>query len=301
MRSYLFILLFVSSLQGFACDMCGCSNGGSFFGILPQSHLRFVGLRYRQVSFDSHLTSQLLRTQETFQTAELWGRFYPFKKTQFMFFVPFSVNSQTMVQSGDKASIKGVGDITLLGHYNILNTFWDSTAHAITHSIMLGGGLKLPTGKYQFDAQSVAEVANANFQLGTGSVDFMANVIHTIRYKDWGLNTNLTYKMNTSNKNQYRFGNRFTATSSVFRTITIGELTLLPNAGLYYEHSAQNQQNNQPNSLTGGDLLAVSTGIEGYFKQFSVGINGQMPVAQNLVSKEIKQNTQVAFHVTVMF
>lgn len=281
--------------------MCGCGNGGTFFGMLPQSHLRFVGLRYKQVSFDSHLTSKLLRTQESFQTAELWGRLYPFKKTQVLFFVPFAMNTQTMLSSGDKASLQGLGDVTLMAHYNLFNTFWDSTAHAITQSLMIGGGAKLPTGRYKYDEQSVSEVANANFQLGTGSVDFIANVIYTLRYKDWGLTTNMAYKMNTDNSNQYRFGNRFTTNASVFRTIPIANVTLMPNAGLYYEHSQQNQVNGLANNLTGGDLLAGSVGVESYFKHVSLGINSQLPLAQQLVSGQIKQYHQLTIHLSILF
>lgn len=36
-----------------ACDVCGCSIGGNYFGILPQFHRHFVGIRYSEQSFRS--------------------------------------------------------------------------------------------------------------------------------------------------------------------------------------------------------------------------------------------------------
>lgn len=84
------MLIFIDASQLQACDLCGCANGGSFFGILPQSHRQFVGLRYRYSSYESHLNSVNLRTKEVFQSTELWGRFYPLKRMQVIAFLPFN-------------------------------------------------------------------------------------------------------------------------------------------------------------------------------------------------------------------
>ena len=66
----LFLFLAVHPSFIFACDVCGCGNGGAFFGLLPQSHLRFAGIRYKQKSFSSHLNSPFFMAEESFKKAE---------------------------------------------------------------------------------------------------------------------------------------------------------------------------------------------------------------------------------------
>lgn len=294
-----FIALIISSLSASACDMCGCANSGSFFGVLPQSHMRFVGVRYRIKDFDSHLNSAMLKTKEHYQTTELWGRFYPFKKTQLLVFLPYNSNKQTTL-SGRTARIEGLGDASMIMHYNVRNTFWDSTEHHINQNLLIGGGIKLPTGKYKYE-DTGEEGANPNFQLGTGSVDFILNAIYTLRYHDWGLNLDASHKINTTNANGYRFANRTNGSLTAFYTAKFGSFTMMPNIGTMTEYSNKDTRNGIENSFTGGWIMTANAGIELYYKRFSSGITFQKPVVQNLVSKESKINQQAAVHFTVMF
>jgi hypothetical protein len=299
MKKILSILLIISTLPTFACDMCGCANSGSFFGILPQSHMRFVGIRYRVRNFDSHLNSLLLKTKENYQTAEIWGRFYPFKKTQLLVFLPYNSNKQSTL-SGKTAQIEGLGDASLMMHYNLRNTFWDSTSHRINQNLLLGGGIKLPTGKYQY-TDNGEEGANPNFQLGTGSVDFILNAIYTLRYQSWGLNLDISHKINTENANQYRFANRTNGSLSIFYTKKIKNITLMPNSGTMAEYSNKDTKAGIKNSFTGGWLMMANVGFEMYYKKISTGINYQLPIIQRLVNNELKINQQASVHLTLMF
>ncbi|MDX1912152.1 MAG: hypothetical protein SFV22_11725 [Saprospiraceae bacterium] len=68
-----------------ACDVCGCSIGGNYFGILPQFHRNFAGFRWAQQSFRSaHLPADARHgrfdSEEHFQTADLLA---PFAGAQF--------------------------------------------------------------------------------------------------------------------------------------------------------------------------------------------------------------------------
>ncbi|MFC0181773.1 hypothetical protein [Pseudarcicella hirudinis] len=301
MKKFILFMLLLCNLDTFACDLCGCANGGSFFGILPQSHRGFMGIRYRYSSFDSHLNSQLLQTREVFQSTELWGRFYPFKKTQVLAFLPYNFNAQTLVKANQTTKIQGLGDASLIMHYNVFNTFWDSTAHKIDQNLLIGGGIKLPTGRYLYDPASTAEVDNPNFQLGTGSTDFILNAIYTIRYRNWGLNTDLTYKINTENSNNYRFGNRVTTSASAFYTYKTGGITLMPNSGMYFEHSDSDQSAGVVNNRTGGYVGMATLGMESFFDKFSIGINHQQPVFQELSKGELQANARTTIHLTYLF
>jgi hypothetical protein len=285
-----------------ACDLCGCANGGSYFGVLPQGSRQFVGIRYRTSSFDSHLKSSVLRTQESFQNTELWGRFYPLKRVQVMAFVPYFFNRQTEKMTGRTFHLNGLGDISVLANYNLFNTFWDSThTSRINHSLLVGGGIKLPTGRFRYDVADPTDVANPNFQLGTGSTDFLLTALYSVRLNDWGWNTDATYKLNTTNSNGYKFGNRLTVNSLVFWTKEIGRATLMPNAGLYAEAAAQDLHNRSPNARTGGYLSMANAGMEVFFGKFTVGGTYQHPLLQNLSNHEIRANARATVHLTVMF
>ncbi|MDF7817722.1 hypothetical protein P1X15_08945 [Runella sp. MFBS21] len=297
---YTFLLSLLGILPSHACDVCGCGNGGSFFGILPQSHMRFAGVRYRIKNYESHLNSTFFRARENFQTAELWARFYPFKRTQLMVFVPYSLNTQTLYRTETPQRINGLGDVSALFHYNIVNTFWDSTSHKVDQTLLIGGGVKAPTGKFRY-VEDGSEVANANFQLGTGSVDFVLNAIYNLRYQNWGANVDVSYKINTTNPNQYRFANRTSGSISVFRTVSLSSLTLMPNVGVYAERFGYDTKNGTKNTFTGGVLSTANVGFELYYKKISAGVTYQTPLYQHLSDGDLKLKNTTTTHITFLF
>src|SRR5690606_15635754 len=111
----------------------------------------------------------------------------------------------------------------------------DSLDKTFKHTLLAGGGVKLPTGAY--NATNNGEVLSANMQPGTGSTDVLLNGIYTIRYKKLGLNTDFTYRINTKGKNDYRFGNRYNASANLFYWQDVNGLAVLPSVGVYYENA----------------------------------------------------------------
>ncbi len=290
-------LLFLP-LASFGCDICGCGAGSSFVGLLPQAGRGFVGVRYRTKSYQSHLNSLRLGTRETYQNAELWGRFYPARRVQVLAFLPYNVNRQETADG--PLTRQGFGDATVLAHYNLVNTALDTVMRRVDHTLLVGGGVKLPTGKFRYEADG-SEVANPNFQLGTGSTDALLNVIYTMRYRAWGWNTDFTYRLTTKNPNGYRFGNRQTASSSVFFVKKWGTLTLMPNAGVTLENAARDLDGGKRNYNTGGYVSLGMAGVELYAGPISTGINLQTPLTQRLADGQIRANGRAMVHVTWLF
>jgi hypothetical protein len=300
MKKVLFIALIISSLSASACDLCGCSNGSSFVGLLPRSGSQFVGMRYRLRSFDSHLNSVLLKTKEQYQTLEVWGRFYPIKNLQVLAFLPYNDNQQTMLYSGTKTRKNGIGDALILAHYNVLNTFLDSTnTSSFYHNLMIGGGIKLPTGKFEY-GYSDAEV-NPNFQLGTGSTDFLVSAIHTVRYKKLGLNTEVGGRISTKSNSHYKFGNRLSASLTAFYTKSWGLFSIMPNIGTTIDYGFKDHKEGKLNAQTGGYSLLGSLGVQAYYRKISTGFTFQEPIAQNLGGGELKILPQYSVFLTVGF
>jgi hypothetical protein len=300
MKKIVFIISFLFSLNASACDVCGCGNGSSFFGILPQSHFKFGGLRYQTKTFESHFTSNLLRTEENFQSIEPWLRLYPIKKTQLILMGSLQSNTQTIMASGERKTLSGIGDLSALAHYNVVNTFFDSTAHTLDHIWLLGGGIKLPTGKFDY-TMSQDEVANPNFQLGTGSVDYIINSIYTVRKNNIGLNLDLSYKINGTNRNHYKFANKSRVIVNGFMQLTAGDFTFLPNLGVLGEYNGHDKQNGIDNQFSGGYLTTAMLGSEVYYKKITAGFSLQKPLAQDLSGSQLRLRNSFMCHITLLF
>jgi hypothetical protein len=297
-KLFIFYFLMIAPMAASACDICGCGAGNYYFGIMPQFHKQFVGLRYRFQSFNSHVgLAQALLSSEQFQTIEIWSRFYPLKRLQVVSFIPYHINEQT--EGGVTHYLHGLGDIPILVSYNLINTV-EEPLRKTNHNLWIGGGIKLPTGKYNY-SDNPTEVANPNFQLGTGSLDWMVNAMYTLRHNNFGWTTDVTIKINTANQNDYQFGNRISGTSSLFYVQQWKKIGLMPNAGMYYEASEQNFTKGSYILETGGTASFTSLGLELYYKKISMGMNWQTPVAQNLGAGRIQSHNKTLLHVTFMF
>lgn len=302
MKKISLIILLLTGFLGpaWACDVCGCANSGAFFGLLPQSHTSLMGVRYRTKSFDSHIQSTFFRAQEQFQTAELYTRFYPANKVQIMAFLPIHSNQQTLLRDQSQHRIHGLGDATVLVHYAVWNTLFDSTAHDWDHILLLGGGIKVPTGKYQFD-ESRGEVANANFQLGTGSWDFPISVNYTFRKGMNGLNVDFSQRFTTFNSQNYRFANRQMLAITYFQHRYVGKISWMPNAGMTAERAGQDWKDGSRNPFTGAQLVQGTLGTEVYWGRWAVGATAFVPLAQQLSGGELKVKPNLQAHITLNF
>jgi hypothetical protein len=260
-----------------ACDRCACGATNYYVGILPQYHRSFVGFRYRHSLFETtgHHDADAVST-ETFQSAELWGRFYPTRRIQVLAFVPYQFNRQSGGGVSEIAA-NGLGDAAFLGSYRLL----DATKNGVKHQLWAGGGLKMPTGTYNPGSSGLN---NPNFQKGTGSWDVLFNAQYTLRLAKWGVFTDLNYRINTTNSYEYKYGNRMGAVASVFYIRDLAtDFAVMPNAGMYYENSSADKKYGYIQDETGGYLTAAQLGLDVYFlKNFAVQSWVLLPVDQHL-------------------
>ncbi len=75
----------------------------------------------------------------------------------------------------------------------------------------------------------------------------------------------------------------------------------MPNVGFYFEKSATDLKNNYLVENTGGGLIAVTLGLDVFFKNISLGFNYQNPLAQNLADGQIKAQNRTLLHLTYLF
>ena len=289
------------SLTSQACDICGCGFGNYYIGMLPQFNRSFIGIRYHYQHFHTQLANDKTQfSNDYFQSLELWGGFNIGKKWQALVFIPYSFNQQN---SDDGLSrTKGLGDVAVLVNYSLLEkTSLTSNNKLLFQQLTIGGGVKLPTGKSDIDANAPDIVALANSQLGSGSTDLMVNAGYTIKINRAGFVTNLNYKYNTGNKENYKFGNRFSSNSFVIYSLMAGNVSIIPNLGFLYENSNSNSLNNNKVAETGGTISLGSIGVEFQIKRIGFGLNAQLPLAQNFASGQTENKIRGMAHVSWAF
>lgn len=287
MKQLLFLLLAGAVLAAprtaRACDVCGCSGGGGYFGILPQFQRHFAGLRWQDRVLDSYHPANSLESasnaRSTFRTLDLWGRWYPLRRVQVLAFLPVHFFEQYENQVLTKT--KGLGDVTLLANYSLINT-GDSIGRTWKHSLQIGAGIQLPTGRYRLtDADGLQY--HPNLQPGTGSADALLNVVYTLRRGEVGVQMDAQTRLNTSNADHYRFGHRQNAAVRLFWWKNLGRnISLLPRVGAVLDAAQKDVWYGSKQAATGGYAAYADFGLDVYVGNLAIGAGFQAPVFYRL-------------------
>jgi len=300
---FLFIITFFASFASFACDICGCGVGSYYTGILPEFNKHILGLRYRYNSLQTHLapggTATYLTTLEKFNTIDLWTGWTISPKVRLMAYVPLNINER--INQGTTTKKSGVGDIGVQAFYQVFDNRSASGKNFISHSLWLGGGIKLPTGKYESALKDESGQSANTFQLGTGSVDFTINGMYDLRIQDFGINTTASYKINTKNSDKYEYGNKLSSAMQAYYKVRVkNRFTVAPNAGFAYETAAKDFDNKIKADISGGNITLLTTGVEITTGKIAVGGNFQSPLAQQLANGSIKARNRMMLHVSLL-
>lgn len=306
MKTKIFTLLLCATLplSSLACDICGCGVGSYYLGILPDFSDKFVGLRYQSKSLTTHLGPTGVRTpltsDETYESIEVWGAWNFGSRWRIMGIVPYNFNSREIEMGAQTGYKEGLGDMVAILNYKLFESrLTTGNSKLLAHSLWLGAGVKAPTGEYEDGEQLMPDSPN-NFQLGSGSTDFMINAAYDIRLMDFGMNVNTSYKLNTTNKYEYRYGNKFTGNLLAYYKFNIKEkVRVAPNVGLLYETQRQDLLYGMYEVYqSGGDLLSNVLGVEITVGQISMGANYQIPVSQNLANDRALAGNRLMTHIS---
>ena len=257
-----------ASITNAYTQACCCTGAGANYSILPNLNKHIIGVRYSYKNYfsETHSLNPELNgtiTNQNLNTLEFFGRFNLNKRLQLSLFIPVNFIEQHSNISKGKAS--GLGDISLLLQYNLLDPL-KCNGKKSKHQLRLGIGTKLPTGEFKINAD---DLFSTNLQLGTGSIDFIGSAIYTFRFKNFGFNSTVSYKLNTTNNKAYRFGDKLQTGTNFFYVFDVKEIQLMSTIGFNYEHQFSNKKNGRALDFTGGDFLTTSIGLDVYYKQFA--------------------------------
>ena len=312
MKKKLSLLLALSTLAwneyARACDICGCGAGSYYIGILPEFNKKIAGIRYRSVGLTTHLGpgghATYLTTDEQYHTAEFWGGWTIKDQFRIMGYLPVSYNSR--VNESGTVSKTGISDVSVLGFYRLLRgkrtLSGDEYTRLLVQDLWIGGGVKLPTGKYNPADENPAGTSANLFQLGTGSIDFVLMAMYDIRLQDAGLNMTAGYKINTANPYDYYYGNRFSSGMQVYYKFRFhNQWMIAPNAGIQYEYSMKDMDEGYLIRPTGGTAFFGTFGAEISFEQLTFGGNFQPALFQNLGQGSVQAGSRIMFHFSWLF
>ncbi|MGV3597833.1 MAG: hypothetical protein ACO1PI_08170 [Bacteroidota bacterium] len=296
------IVAMVCVANALACEVCGCAVGGSTMGILPRFGRHFVGVKYNYSSFTSkHQTlfngQPPVYSTEYFTTVTLWGRYVPHKRVQLFAFAPYTYFARN--EEGVSIHTEGIGDITLMANYVLLNTT-DSAKRKFKHALQIGGGIKLPLGAT--DRRDANGILPQNMQQGTGSFDVPINLLYTIRYKKAGINVEAGYTVNNAGANEYWYGNKFNGALRLFYWQDYRNTSFLPQIGFNYEHRERDWY--KPDgflNFTGGNALSATAAADVYFYKMAVGVGVKQPLIYNWGGGSVTEKISITSSIVYMF
>ena len=267
---------------------CCATGSGCNYSILPDLDKNLVGLRWTYSQYDNRnfsLNPELngIKNNERLNTLEVFGRFKLPKRFDLSVFVPVTFIRQ--YSSLSDTHERGLGDVSLLAQYQILNPT-KFGCKKVKHQLKVGLGTKLPTGRYK---KNSADLYNTSVQLGSGSVDVLMNVNYSLTYRKLVMMARTAYKLNTVNSSSFRFGDKVENGIRFSYAINAGKLTLMPSAGVTYTHLFDNYDHHQPVYESHADLLAATAGLEAYVGHFAFNISAAPALYQQVNVLAYKQ------------
>lgn len=286
--------LFIAIIMGLsytsvnACDICGLGTSNYNPFLFPHLSKNYISLNYLHRQYHIHSDEGLVK--ETINTILVSTQFSITPKLQLVAMAPYQLNNQQNWYGTNNT--KGPGDITLQANYRL----WNHQARSNTQTVVIGGGVKLPTGNYS--AVKSDAIEDKNFQLGTGSIDYLLNASYRLSYRKWVFSAVSSYKYNTQNKDNYRYGDMLTAGATAVYRKELKRFSLAPYVQVMNETQMKDANNHFLQDHSGGNALFTGGGIDINTKKIAVGFNYQFAAYQNLSKGEVIAKPRLFAHLS---
>ncbi len=299
---HLSILLIVAAIMGsgtlYACDICGSHGSSSSFGFLPMVSRHFIGLRGQFQEFATQPHGSGYPSTDVFRTLDLWGRWQVHPRVQLLASVPFHFNDRTF-ENGTHFTTQGLGDVSLLMQWSLFKPAAQANRHW-QHTLLLGGGVKLPTGPFHLE-DSEGALLVIHLQPGTGSTDGILTGFYALRRGKIGASIDATYTRTGSNADDYQMGNRWSSNFRFFMVEKRGNTRFLPHIGLLQEIAKTDHDKGKNLGESGGKSLFAGGGLDVFMGNFIVGVNAQIPLTHELARGYVTPKTRFNVSATLLF
>jgi hypothetical protein len=191
----------------------------------------------------------------------------------------------------------GLGDVSVNAGYHLV---LPKDTHNIKHKLIVGLGLKTPTGNFyahdQFSNRLPFEM-----QPGTGSIDAFVYMNYVIVTEKLGASVNLSYKVNGSNRYKERIANSTTDFASVFYKLKYKQVLFYPSVQCNYEYTEGLYIKNKFQKYTNVNSLLVGPGLDVYYKSFSINASWQLTAYEDIAPGELKSAGRLSAGINYSF
>ncbi len=279
MKIITILFLFISSYS-IACDGCNV-----FVNFSPNDYKNRISLfaRNRMMIGEYNMFGQMTLTKhashgndpsfwnkqviEQYNTLELRGSFYVREVWKTTLIVPF-INNQQFVGDDNRYTVNGFSDPIIMESYQVYNSFKNENDKKLVHRLEVGIGVKIPLG--MINKTYEVGMPNLDLQPGTGSFDFLGSLTYITKYKQFGLYTNVNYKLNTFNVDEYKYGNTTNLTFNAFYQTKGEKVSFMPSVGVYIEQMSLDVNRYTQEYVktftkyadTGGEILFANVGLK---------------------------------------
>ncbi len=307
-------MLFLA-FNSLACDICNMSvsltpddtkNSISLLYRHRFATKTFTSLVYKPTNIDNgsrHSGVILLPEMEdqthteTYTVIDVRGVYNFSNRLRVIGSMPY-IQNERIINGKQQFTIQGIGDPFVMGKYNLIRTNYEDKNKS-NHRVTLGGGIKIPLGKYDFSQNG--ELVQHDIQAGTGTWDFLLSMDYIWKYNKMGAMFTTNYKINThNNEANYMFGNTSNTTLNLFYAQTINKVTLMPYIGGYFEQGNKDIEKFHYEDNTGGSLLFGTAGFQVFYKNFQIETLYQQTLV-NKLNGTLQLNTKNRFQVGVTY
>lgn len=293
--------VFLTSFS-FACDICSI-----YFEMTPNDFKSKIGLFYSHRYLSGYPTSGKKHgghanawkdklVKENYGTFELRGEYFPVRWLSIFASIPITHNSRT-VDDVKYADIWGFGDPILMPKFRVLNT--KNEEGKANHRITLASGVKFPLGSVTKQYNGLEQ--DLDMQPGTGSWDVLFSATYLFVYKGFGMNSSLSYKLNTENKYGYGYGDNIFSQLDFLYLYKKKDFRFFPKIGLYFEHGFQDTFQKMIYEDSGGSVLFLSFGFDAYWKGLQFIALVQPAIAESYGGLEIPAKVRLRLGVQYNF
>lgn len=294
------LLLPLNSFRTKACDVCGCAVNTGMGAVIPGIFSNYFGMRsnvrHYQSEHFSFLGEPPILSKEWFHTTEIFGRYSPTRRIQFLGFIPY--NAVAKSEDDQKlAFTNGFGDARLKINTLLIDKL--DTVQSRIFNLFVGGTVKFPTGRYDF-IEHESNHFRRTMLPGTGTFDYTLGTDILFRQNNIGGTAQFNYTWRGENDLQYNFGNVAFGKIAGFYQLKRPNSSFMFEAGLTGTNleADLDMRFNDKQIYTEGCMISPMVKVSRFTEKWAVFVSANKAAFQNMAQGQVKHRYQIDIGLT---